>query len=58
VAHWGPELSSCIHPKRVHNLKDLDALLIPRHGESSVESEFNEDLKPGGREQFGKEQAI
>jgi len=42
----------------MHNLNDLDALLLPRHGGSSVENEFNEDLKPGGREQFGKEQAI
>ena len=36
----------------------LGNLSISRHGRSSLEFVFNDDLKPDGREQSGKKRAV
>jgi hypothetical protein len=40
--------------KRHLTFRQLDELSISRHGISSVERVFSDDLKPGGREQSGR----
>ena len=39
-------------------LMSLESLLLPGPGESSGEPSFGDDLKPGGREQFGQNGAL
>jgi hypothetical protein len=36
----------------------LDRLPLSRHGRSSIEFIFSDDLKPDVREQLGKEQSV
>jgi hypothetical protein len=46
-----------LKPLGIMNLL-LGNLSISRHGKSSVECVFSDDLKPDGREQSGKEQSV
>lgn len=58
-ANHGSQTTACFAPENCQDLARLDPLLdFPNFGGSSVPLRRDDDLRPGGREQFGNRQSL